>query len=227
MKTKSKNMRVFETPPFAFSEEEIGAIKQALEYYRPDLIKEDVPDKIRQVFIGHFIYYTEDLCRFFKEWLSGAPKRATHRGDVQELTNELRQTLKRLKAIEENRFFAPRVWEVSALFNYGGLVNSMTAAKLQSLARQASSSIEEMINLLEHVTKEEEQKPVKKGKPPADFDTGLIRQLAELYRMQLFARPTSYIDGPFVLTVRTVLEILGLKSEDPSRSVKAALKNLP
>lgn len=70
-------------------------------------------------------------------------------------------------------------------------------------------------------TREKAVKP-SPGRPGADRH-GFVRALANTYRRWI-GRPTTYDDGPFVEVVRIALSAAGLPADDPSRAVRAALK---
>jgi hypothetical protein len=211
---------------FTFSEEEVTAIKKALERYRPTLLKCDVPEAVRQGLIDSFILSCEEFCGFFVTHMKNAPSKPEHLQKLEDLTKHLAHVHKELEKIATGRFFAPWFSEVNDLVTEKFEVSSIITEQLSDHAGGVLKPLAHITDLLKTVSKELSKGRTKTGRRTADLDSGLIRKLAELYKTALHAKPTKYIDGPFVLTVRTILEILGLKSEDPSRTVRAVLKTL-
>lgn len=212
---------------FAFSEEEWSAIKKALESYRPSLLNCEVPEEIRQAFIDDFILHCEEFCGFFLTHIKNARPKSEHAEKLEDLVKRLNHVHKDLEKIANKAFFTPWFSEVNDLVSEKFEVSSIITEQLSDHAGDVLKPLAHITDLLKTVSQEMRKSPTKTGKRTADLNSGLVRKLAELYKIALHAKPTKYIDGPFVLTVRTILEILGLKSEDPTRTVRAALKTLP
>ena len=64
--------------------------------------------------------------------------------------------------------------------------------------------------------------PQKQGRPPVD-KTGFVKSIVNAYRRHI-DEPTTYRDGPFFETVQIILRAVNMPSEDPSRTIQAALK---
>ncbi len=75
-----------------------------------------------------------------------------------------------------------------------------------------------------HAVLEAREKAIKPspGRPRTDRH-GFVKALTNTYRRWI-GRPTTYDDGPFVEVVRIALSAAGLPANDPSRAVRAALR---
>lgn len=200
-----------------FTEGEKDSIRQVLEPYHPSLLGTNVSEEIRKQLIDFFIFQLEHICSFFRKRFGELPTRASRPEELQEFSKNLRTTLRHLHST-----LLPRLRDGEDMFSHHALIKSLRSKKLQRL----EAPIEEILKILEELQAEEEKKPVPVPKPSAELGTALVRKLARTYEGSLFAKPALHIDGPFILLVRTVLEILGLKSEDPSRIAKDILKRL-
>jgi len=216
---QARTRQVFESnrAAYPFTEAEEDVIRQALELYHPSLLGTNVSEEIREELITFFIFQLEHICSFFKKCFGELPTRAARPQELQEFSKNMKATLRHLRST-----LLPRLRDDEDMFSHHALIKSLRAKKLQRL----EAPIEEISKILEELQAVEEKKPVPVPKPSAELGTALVRKLARTYEDNLFAKPALHIDGPFILLVRTVLEILGLKSEDPSRIAKDMLKRL-
>jgi hypothetical protein len=90
------------------------------------------------------------------------------------------------------------------------------------MASEAVKPLEKFVKVLE----EYHQSEVKRiGRNPADSDH-FVRQVGDLYIEHIGKKPTTYVDGCFSNLVKKVLGILQLPCEDPSKSIRAAVKEI-
>jgi hypothetical protein len=87
-------------------------------------------------------------------------------------------------------------------------------------AEETLQPLEKLITSLEDAEAKDERKG---GRDPADNDW-VVKEIARLYREHI-GTPSSYSNGPFFAHVENVLKILNLPHQDPSRRIRAALKD--
>ena len=88
-------------------------------------------------------------------------------------------------------------------------------------ALRAINGLEAFIGTLKELDTLDVKRP---GRPPAD-DDHFVKEVGSLYREHI-GEPKSYIGGGFTSLVQTLLEIMDLPYQDPSRQIRAALKAL-
>jgi len=76
-----------------------------------------------------------------------------------------------------------------------------------------------LIKTIEEYDKKEERKS---GRPAADRDN-FIKNIKKVYEEHI-GPATLYEEGPFFQVVRLALEFVGLPSEYPTKSIRAAFK---
>jgi hypothetical protein len=172
-----------------------------------------------------FMFHLEFLCEFKKEMLE-QPTGEDVRETRKDLLNKFRGILKYLRRMYHGKIRMLRYHTVSQLID---LKPEEWNSPLSM--HDIIQPIEEYVKYLEELPEE----PKKPGREAADSDQ-FIRGIAELYS-EYIGKPTTYVggndsghrkkkpdSGRFFRLVQEVLRILDLPHEDPSRSIRAALK---
>jgi hypothetical protein len=170
--------------------------------------------------LNDFIFQLEGLCGFKKDLLD-QDKKIDIREKRKEVLKRFKDILKDLRAIELGKMILWRYHTVDLLHD-----EELEPKEWNSPLRiyDIIQPIEEYIKYLEELP----EIPKRHGRDPADSDR-FIRSIARMYRTYI-GKPTacisskSYDGGLFFQLVQKVLHILDLPCEDPSRSIRAALK---
>jgi hypothetical protein len=190
-----------------FTEQEKDRIREILKH-------EDPIDSIE-----HFISHLEFFCDG-KKWLQKNPPKADLRYTRERILSDCKATLDHLKQIGRGKV---ALWTHDTLKDYGaGQETRVTDYLLEEhrIALKAIGPLQKFIETLENHHRAEGKK---RGRPSADADA-FITKLAEIYAEHI-GKPSSYEDGPFFALVQTILEILKLPCEDPSRAIREALSH--
>jgi hypothetical protein len=175
--------------------------------------------------LNDFMFHLEFLCEFKKEMLE-QPTGEDVRETREDLLNKFRGILKYLRRMYHGKIRLSRYHTVNQLID---LEPKEWNSPLNMY--DIIQPIEEYVKYLEELPEE----PKRPGRDPADSDQ-FISRIAELYS-EYIGKPTTYASGNdsrhrkkkpdsgrFFRLVQAVLRILDLPHEDPSRSIRAALK---
>ena len=163
--------------------------------------------------IETFINHLDHLCAIKKELL-GQPKKEDIRDKHEKVLKDFKAVLRHLKEIERSEMI---LWRKNTVSHYGDVETA--APPLPFLMRDAIPLIERYIKVLKDNPKE----AVRPGKAPADSDH-FVREIRGIFIKDIGMKPTAYKKGIFFVIVQRSLESVGLPYEDPSKTVKAALK---
>jgi len=168
--------------------------------------------------IEAFIHHLDFFCIAKKAHLEQSPK-TDIRATRECILIDCKAAQGHLKQIERGKMV---IWHDENIdhFGAGNDPGGDFLVEILGKAREAVGSLEKFIKVFERY----HQAEVKKiGRPGADSDH-FIRKIKDLY-IKYIGKPTTYEKGAFFTLVKMILEILKLPCEDPSRTIKAALKN--
>lgn len=200
-----------------FTETEKKTIREAfLSITHKGKIKVSAPEEN----IVRFIDNLELLCSVKKYWFADRPKRAKIRETRQHILTDCKATLGHLKLIHQCEVDISRYDNLEYFDPEED--DPVTDFRVQSWqdAMAALHPLEKFIDTLETYHLSEEKTP---GRDKADSDN-FIRKIKDVY-IEHIGKPTSTETGTFFKIVRVILEIFDLPFDDPSRAIRAALKN--
>ena len=213
---------------FQVSENEWQVIRTALAKWEPEIDLQSIPKedqgKIREALLDNFILHVEEQCRFFLDYIKRMPP-AKHYIELDKVLKHLNLCMEDLEKIASGEFFTARHYHVNEMNEEISEAKSVVRDQLCDHAGDALKPLRNIENLLKMLSKELET-PLKTGRRTVDLGSSLIDKIAELYRKDLLAKPTTYPQGPFTQVVKAVLNILDLPTEDPSRQIRKAAKSL-
>lgn len=157
--------------------------------------------------IEAFIAGAEVLCEGKKDILMRLPAPAEARTARGEILSSCRRALKTL-----NRYTLDPLKGT-----YWDLIYDITQDAIT-----LSGNLERFIEKLENFHRSENKKIKRKGRPRADNDD-FIKFICALYERYL-GPATLYEDGHFFQVIRLLLSFVGLPSEYPTKSIRAAIK---
>jgi len=175
------------------------------------VLNKQVPKENIEAFINHL----EPICAIKKALIDQAT-REDLRDKHKRVLADFKAVLKHMQKIDSGRMI---LWREYSVTNFGDVTPRERSSPLSLW--DCIEPIKDYIKLLE-------ERPAEKKKPgrePADSDH-FIRNIKDLYIKHIGKNPTVYINGRFYRVVAKVLEILGLPHTDPSKSIRAALKEV-
>lgn len=171
--------------------------------------------------IDEFINPVEELCVVKMMRLREESPKSEIRDTRERILIDCKTALKHLERISKLQVLT---WEYDTLDYYGleGECDKVSDFIVQefSISRAAIGPLEKFIEFFE---KHHLADVSRIGRKYADSDH-FIRRIRSLY-IKYIGKPTTYEKGAFFSVVQVILEILGLPCNDPSRVIKAALKN--
>jgi hypothetical protein len=190
--------------------------------------KEDLKEEVSQYpeeAVTYFLLRLETHCEFVK-WMKEAPTRQEHRETLEDMRKSFKKSLFYLKQIAgpDAKMSIPRLRDIDGIGSYVvqpqwivGLIATQASVEDAWAARKC---LERLLKIIDYW-----KEPKQKRGRPQDYTTKLAIATAQLYHHCFQEKPTTYYDGPFARIYRKLLDILELPSEDPSRAIKAGVKN--
>lgn len=216
-------------------------------------IRNILKNKASEKKINSFIHYLQGLCELKKQLLE-QPHRLDVREARERVLADCKKALRHLKRCEKGEIVTWRDDTIDPLWSYRPeqkkicseckhpfTTNSEQREKCVECeptppkapykgendflveffdsSEAAVGPLEKFIKVLEKYHKAENKKI---GRKKADNDN-FIRKVKEIY-VEHIGTPTTYGEGSFFEVVRFVLNMLNLQSNDPSRAIRAVLK---
>jgi len=173
-----------------------------------------------ELFIEKFYALLEKIVK-----LSLAQEIADHREKLKDIKKRMKAVIKDLKQISAlNKQLIPNK-KLDDLSLVGVVKTFEFQPKAKSTFEKSYDLLEKSLEQIEAAERELELSKPKRGRPRADA-LGIAKELANIY-YDYIGRPTKYSDGPFANILRYVFEFIGLKHEDPTRSVSRAINQFP
>ena len=170
--------------------------------------------------IGWFIGNLEGLCDVYNK---SFPRNITdHRARIEEIENRADKLMKDIKWLLSNSLI-PQI-DFDDTKNKKLIFHIESMKEIRVVIGSFYPQLKNFRALLGKASKLLSLRKPKHGRPKAD-PTKLVSAMAEAYKKHI-GTPTGYKDGAFFGIVTIILEVLGLRSEDPSRSIKSAISSL-
>jgi hypothetical protein len=171
--------------------------------------------------IKDFIRHVEFFCDGKKD-LDEHPSLKTTRATRERVLMDCKAALEHLKQLDRGEKIT---WNMGTLDAYGA--GSAVKDPVADAIIEAHDDAWEAFGPLERFVKNFEKyhlSDIKKiGRKKADSDH-FIRKIRDAY-LEHIGKPTAYEKGAFFSVVQVILEIMDLPCADPSKAIKAALKN--
>lgn len=216
----TENVYPFGASGWVFTEEEMQKILEQFTSVSRSGKTKDLPAVEN---LERFFSLIQYFCSAKKYFMLDYPAQENVRKTREKVLSDCKAALGHLKGIESCELKMCRYENLKAFDEISEIEDDVAQFKLESWpkARDARIALENFIESVEqyHLSKKEQ----KKGRSPANNDY-FVSQIAMAYS-KLIGKPTEYKDGNFFRIVKTLFEILDMPSVDPSRSIRAALKN--
>jgi hypothetical protein len=192
-----------------FTEDEKQEIRRAL---RGETTRENI-----ELFIRH----AEFFCDAKKERLED-PSQKKIRATRGRILTDCKATLSHLKQIERGRVITCNDKTLDA-YGAGSQVADPAGDFILEQLESAWATVGPLQKFIKSFEAHHLAEVKKQGRPGADADH-FAKKIRDCY-MEHIGKPTTYETGAFFTVVKVIREILGLKFEDPSKTIKAALKS--